>query len=760
MNPDQTDQTTPTGTGTRKTPCWELFDKVTRKIEAGDDTYVFLTTTIQDATAADRIGLDSFPLMGSGEPIERFCLAQFKRHLDTLTISGVTFVFVLNEQDRRTQQVLGGLASSGTQKQAAARVAKITEYLEGRTANVRFLYLPDGPNGARTSFEDFLAEHGSQAATDMVTDGKPETEAPKVSAADMLLAKALEAKLFRSERKAAIAHFFVDGGPLDDGTATPPHHETWPVDSSEFEEHLGFAFFNATGKTVPDKTLKQVIKTASGVARYKGSAQELSVRVAMSAEEDIFYDIGNDSWQRLKLTPAGWEIVENDTPMFRRHAATEAQVMPAAGAPLENLRRYLNLRGERQWHLLLTILVSCFFPKIAHPVAVITGEHGCAKTTMMNILGRLIDPSRLKTGSPPTKEDQFLQTCDHSWLVRIDNLSYLQEWLSNGICRAVTGEASLKRKLYTNSEDCIVEYVRCVWTTCIEAVIDRPDLLDRAIMVTLEPIPNSRRQSEQKLLAAFEEERPLLFGALLDLTCKVMGELPDVDPPELPRLADFARIGIAVERVLGWEEGTFLRDLNADAEMRNLDALNALPIGNALLSFTDLETGRHPSHWHGTPQGLLDELNGLANAETRKEKSWPKAANVLTNQLKRISPNLRAVGLDVLMGAVHGGRFITLTRSSAEIIVATDAPFQDEQALQGDHRDDRDDDLSDDHTSTDDDSPDDYSDFYDECDGPVSGLANSARSAGGPPDDSTGSGDDEFDDGDEFPNDEFADLLG
>ena len=675
MNPDQMDQTTQNGTGGFKVYRRDLFGKVARKIEAGDVGDVYLTATVQDAVAADRLGFDSYALMGSGDPIERFCLAQFKRPLDPLPIGGETFVFVLNEQDRRAQQnLLGGLISGGSQKRTAARIAKTTEYLEGRAAVVRFLYLPDGPDGGRTTFEDFLASYGPEAAKDGVTAEKPETEAPKVSAADMLLAKVLEAKLFRSERKVATAHFFVEGGTLDDGTAAPPHHETWPVASEEFEEHLGFGFFNATGKTSPDSTLKQVLKTASSIARFKGSTQELSVRVAMSGEGDIFYDIGNDSWQRFKLTPDGWEIVENDSPMFRRHDAMKAQVMPVSGTPFENLRRHLNLRGDRQWRLLVPIMVSCLFTGIAHPVAVITGEHGCAKTTMMKILGSLIDPSLMEASSAPTKEDQFLQTCDHSWLVRIDNLSFLPQWLSDAMCRAVTGEASLKRKHYTNAGDYIVRYQRCVWTTCIESVIDRPDLLDRAIMITLEPIPNICRRSEQKLLAAFDAERPGIFGALLDLACQVLRELPDIDPPELPRLADFARIGVAVERVLGWEEGTFLRDLNADAEMRNLDALNALPIGNALLSFTDPETGRHPGHWRGTPQELLDELNGFANTETRKEKSWPKAANVLSNQLKRISPNLRAVGLDVLMGAVHGGRFITLTRSSAETIVATGAP--------------------------------------------------------------------------------------
>ena len=44
----------------------------------------------------------------------------------------------------------------------------------------------------------------------------------------------------------------------------------------------------------------------------------------------------------------------------------------------------------------------------------------------------------------------------------------------------------------------------------------RADLADRAVFLTLEPIPEERRRPEQELWAAFEAERPRLLGVLLD----------------------------------------------------------------------------------------------------------------------------------------------------------------------------------------------------------------------------------------------------
>ena len=50
----------------------------------------------------------------------------------------------------------------------------------------------------------------------------------------------------------------------------------------------------------------------------------------------------------------------------------------------------------------------------------------------------------------------------------------------------------------------------------IEDIVERPDLADRALFLTLEPIPAERRRPEAELWAAFETDRPRILGALLD----------------------------------------------------------------------------------------------------------------------------------------------------------------------------------------------------------------------------------------------------
>jgi len=70
--------------------------------------------------------------------------------------------------------------------------------------------------------------------------------------------------------------------------------------------------------------------------------------------------------------------------------------------------------------------------------------------------------------------------------------------------------------------------------------------------------------------------------------------------------------------------------------------------------------------------GLLDQLNALANAAdkvidpgqtgaTRRQPGWPKAANTLSTKLKALAPNLRRVGIDVMISHGRQGSIVCVT---------------------------------------------------------------------------------------------------
>src|SRR5262249_23359311 len=95
-------------------------------------------------------------------------------------------------------------------------------------------------------------------------------------------------------------------------------------------------------------------------------------------------------------------------------------------------------------------------------------------------------------------------------------------------------------------------------TNGIEEVTSRPDLADRSIRLTLEPIPKNKRRPEREIMTKFESARPKILGALLDVMVRGLKDLPSVELDELPRMADFAQWVVACETGL-WEKGTFIK---------------------------------------------------------------------------------------------------------------------------------------------------------------------------------------------------------
>jgi hypothetical protein len=83
------------------------------------------------------------------------------------------------------------------------------------------------------------------------------------------------------------------------------------------------------------------------------------------------------------------------------------------------------------------------------------------------------------------------------------------------------------RQLYTDQDEVLFDAARPVILNGIEDIVTRPDLADRAVFLTLEPIPEERRRPEAELWAAFEAQRPGILGVLLDAVVQGLRRLPE-----------------------------------------------------------------------------------------------------------------------------------------------------------------------------------------------------------------------------------------
>jgi hypothetical protein len=254
-------------------------------------------------------------------------------------------------------------------------------------------------------------------------------------------------------------------------------------------------------------------------------------------------------------------------------------------------------------------------------------------------------------------EAELVQAFAHRYLPILDNLSSVSESLSNSLARAVTGDGFTKRRLYTDDGDVIYEFRRVVIVTGINVVATRPDLLDRALLISPDAVLPQERLDEGTLADRFRVKRAEIFGGLLDLLAGAIREMPHVSLPTLPRMADFAKWGAAVMRAQGRDGSTFLEHYAVNSKRQSDQAIEGSTTAVLLLEFLSL----HRKGWTGTVYELLCELRSLADGRSVGRRDLVTSPQALGRKLREIRPSLTASGWDVEFGASHHPREVRIT---------------------------------------------------------------------------------------------------
>ncbi len=422
------------------------------------------------------------------------------------------------------------------------------------------------------------------------------------------------------------------------------HWEIHRVRSKSFRRWLCTLLWNEERKAANTNAIASALSVIEGKACFEEPMIPLANRVAMQGDA-LWYDLSNPSREAVRMTGEGWEVVTKAPPiLFRRYAHQMPQVTPVKGGNVRLLLPFLNLAEPRYSELFLVYLVSCFLPGIPHPVPLLYGPQGAAKTTIARMLRCLVDPSSMGTLSFPTTLTELAQQLSHHWFAFFDNVTGFPGWASDALCRAVTGDGFSKRELYSDDEDVIYSFRRCIGMNGINLAARKPDLLDRSMIFRLERIPKEARKSEERLWQAFEEARPAILGGIFDTLSIAMRIRPEVRLAETPRMADFAHWGAAIAQALGSSQELFLAAYFENIGQQHEEAVNENVVAAALLSFM---VGKN--EWEGSASELLDGLCGVAEAEKidTHSKGWPKAPNSLSRRLNEVRTNLAEVGIVV-----------------------------------------------------------------------------------------------------------------
>ena len=486
----------------------------------------------------------------------------------------------------------------------------------------------------RAAFESYrakLKETGCRvtAIDEAVAEVSGESGGRGPSQADVLLGLAADAVLFHTADGTGYADLEING-----------HRETWVIRSKGFRRWLTRRFFEATQGAPNSEALHSALNVIEACAHFDAPQADIYIRVAGHADK-LYLDLADDAWRAVEIDSEGWRVVAEPRIRFRRAAGMQPLPEPERGGSVDMLRPFLNVSTDQDFVLIVSWILAALRNKGPYPVIVLSGEQGSAKSSFSAILRSLLDPNAAPLRALPREDRDLFIAATNGHVLTFDNVSGLPAWISDTLCRLATGGGFAVRQLYTDQDEVLFDASRPVVLNGIEDFVTRPDLADRALFLTLEPIPEDRRMPEKSLWAAFNKARPQILGALLDAVSHGVRRFPETRLNKLPRMADFALWATACETAI-WPAGTFqgAYALNRDDAVDNV--IEADPVGSAIRS---MMTGR--TEWSGTATELLSDLDEDVGEKITKSKNWPSSARALSGRVRRAATFLRKVGVDV-----------------------------------------------------------------------------------------------------------------
>jgi hypothetical protein len=495
------------------------------------------------------------------------------------------------------------------------------------------------------------------ALDQVIAEEKGETVGRGLTQADILIDLAQAAELFHAPDGVGFADIDING-----------HRETWAIRGKAFRRWLARRFFEATQGAPNSEALQSALNVIEAKAHFDAPERMVHIRVG-GLNGRLYLDLCDATWRAVEIDTAGWRVMYNPPVRFRRAAGMQPLPVPVSGGSVATLRSFLNVQSDADFVLVVAWALAVLRNRGPYPVIVLSGEQGSAKSTFSAILRALLDPNTAPLRALPREDRDLFIAATNGHVLAFDNVSGLPAWISDTLCRLATGGGFAVRQLYTDQDEVLFDAARPVILNSIEDIVTRPDLADRAVFLTLEPIPEQRRRPEAELWTAFKAERPRILGALLDAVVEGLKRLAETRLAKLPRMADFALWATACETAL-WSAGTFWSAYCGNLDEAVEGVIEADPVATAVRTFMATRTV-----WTGKASDLLGALTEVVGERAAKAKTWPDSPRALAGRLRRAATFLRKIGVEIAFQKEKSrARTRTITITTMQPSAASEKP--------------------------------------------------------------------------------------
>ena len=477
-------------------------------------------------------------------------------------------------------------------------------------------------------------------------------------------------------------------------TATPASPATlsqlryFRLKSNKVKEILSRMMHTATDRVAGTDTLKSVVTLLSGYAQDQPRVK-LYNRMGLQPDGSWWLDMTDDSGRAIKIINEGWSIVEEPPIMFKRYSHQLPLSEPKPGGSVLDILDFTNFVGsdekgefegldEQLLYITLGVL-EALIPEIPHVILHVYGGPGTVKTTSLMVIIAIFDNSIVVKGLLNMHRDtnKLGQVLDHHYISYFDNVSYIDEDQSDLLCRASTGAAISNRLLYSDDDDFLRQFMRCVGLNGINVVAHKLDLLDRMVLLETKKVTKIDRKEDKVIMGMIYDRAPMILYDALDVLVKARKIMKDgvVIEGGLSRMADAEKWGVALTEALGIEGEKFLVAYRNNILTHEAESVKSSVVGELLISLLERRLPPWRKDINGwvkpqvvdvsfTPSELFIDLKELATgAGINVKNDFPPDSTRMSGEINEFASNLHAVGFRLIKKrSGESGRKIIFTR--------------------------------------------------------------------------------------------------
>ncbi|MBK7491762.1 MAG: hypothetical protein IPI17_06970 [Nitrosomonas sp.] len=247
--------------------------------------------------------------------------------------------------------------------------------------------------------------------------------------------------------------------------------------------------------------------------------------------------------------------------------------------------------NENDQLLLVAFMVNACLPDNEYPIMLISGPTGSGKTTFTENILEIIDPTIFGVSAPLTSTEEITLAAFHRHVPAFDNNGgVFKPNIQNLLCQSSTGASSSTRKFFTNTDAVVIDLRKPLIFNSLQSPFSQNDLLSRIVNLQLKPLTTAdyaKKGGKTNLKRQFKADLPKILKGFYVILQKVFVLIDKIkDPEKLFRMGDFTKVGIAVEQVLGYEEGSFLKAYENNLKQGSAASIEDSDLAQAVISLS------------------------------------------------------------------------------------------------------------------------------------------------------------------------------